>query len=203
MAEPRAFYTLARIKARSRCLYASGARLCPVLRAGGMRTNEKTYRLYTCRRCAMQVLICRDCDHGNLYCAGECAQICRRESSCRAAKRYQLSHRGACRHAARQSAWRMQQAKIVTHQGSLAGAATLIVAAVSTQATTEGTHVDISSIQPPPPLQGIPRAGLSAASTRAHARWHAHRFTPSAHSCSFCWRALPAFAHFGPLRSGP
>jgi hypothetical protein len=168
-----------------------------------MRTKEKTYRLYNCRRCAVQVLICRDCDHGNIYCAGECAQISRLESSRRAAKCYQSTHDGACQHAARQSVWRKTQTKIVTHQGSLAGTATLIVAAVSAQTTSEGTHVDIPAIQSPPPLQGIPRALLSAAHTRAHARWHAHRIMPSAHSCSFCWCALPAFAHFGPLRSGP
>lgn len=168
-----------------------------------MRTKEKTYRLYNCRRCAVQVLICRDCDHGNIYCAGECAQISRLKSSRRAAKCYQLSRNGACNHADRQSVYRKKTAKIVTHGGSLAGTATLIVAAVSTQTTTEGTHVDISSIQLPPPLQGMPRARLSAAPTCAQARWHAHRITPSAHRCSFCWRALPAFAHFGPLRSGP
>ena len=168
-----------------------------------MRTKEKTYRLYNCLRCAVQVLICRDCDHGNIYCAGECAQISRLESLRRAAKCYQLSRDGACHHADRQSVYRKTQTKIVTHQGSLVGAAMLIVAAVSTQTTTEGTHVDISSIQPLPPLQGMPRAVLSAAHTRAQARWHAHRITPSAHRCSFCWRALPAFAHFGPLRSGP
>jgi hypothetical protein len=174
-----------------------------VLRAGSMRTKEKTYRLYNCLRCAVQVLICRDCDHGNIYCAGECAQISRLESLRRAAKCYQSTHDGACQHARRQSVWRKTQTKIVTHQGSLAGTATLIVAAVLTQTTTEGTHVDISSIQPPPTLQGLPRARLSAAPTCAHARWHAHRITRSVHCCSFCWRALPAFAHFGSLRSGP
>ena len=49
-----------------------------------MRASEKTYRLYSCGRCAEQVRICRDCDRGNRYCAGECAQIRRRESLRRA-----------------------------------------------------------------------------------------------------------------------
>ena len=136
MAEPRAFYMLARIKARLPCLYASDARLCPVLRVGSMGASEKTYRMYGCGRCAEQVRICSDCDHGNVYCAGECAQIRRRESLCRAGERYQLSYRGACLHAARQSAWRQRQAQIVTHQGSLPSTDTLIVAAISTQTTT-------------------------------------------------------------------
>ena len=30
--------------------------------------REPTYRLYNCRRCAIQGLICAQCDHGNIYC---------------------------------------------------------------------------------------------------------------------------------------
>jgi hypothetical protein len=168
-----------------------------------MGASEKTYRLYSCGRCAEQVRICCKCDRGNLYCAGKCAQIRRHESSRRAGERYQLSHRGACLHAARQRAWRKRQWQKVTHQGSLPSGEMPTVAVIATQATTEGTHADISPIQPPVPLHSLLRAGLSAAQTRAHARWHAHRMVPSAHSCSFCWRALPAFARSGPLRGGP
>jgi len=194
---------LARTKARSPCLYASDARFCPVLRVGSMRANEKTYRLYGCGRCAQQVRICRDCDHGNVYCAGECAQIRRTESLHRAGERYQLSHRGACRHAARQSAWRKRRVQKVTHQGSLPSGETPIVAVIATQTTTEGTHADTLPIQLPPQLHSMPRAALSAAHTCAHPRWHAHHMAASAHRCSFCWRALPAFARWGPLRGGP
>jgi len=168
-----------------------------------MGASEKTYRLYSCARCAEQVRICCECDRGNLYCAGECAEIRRRESLCRAGERYQLSYRGACLHAARQSAWRSRQAKKVTHQGSLPSAVPVIVAATSSQTTTQGSHVDIASIQPPPQPQSLPGVALSAAHTRAQGRWHAQRMAPSAHSCSFCWRALPAFARLGPLRGGP
>lgn len=194
---------LARVKARLPCLYASDARLCPVRRAGSMGARQKTYRLYGCGRCAEQVRICCNCDRGNRYCAGECATIRRRESLRRAGERYQLSYRGACLHAARQSAWRSRQAQKVTHQGSLPGADTVIVAAISTQTTTQGTHVGIASIQPPPQLSSMPRAVLSTAHTYAHGRWHRHHRVPSAHSCSFCWRALPAFARLGRLRGGP
>ena len=194
---------LARMKARLPCLYASDARLCPVLRAGSMGASEKTYRLYGCGRCAEQVRICCLCDRGNLYCAGECAQIRRRESLRRAGERYQLSYRGACLHAARQCAWRERQAQKVTHQGSLPSADPLIVAAILIQTTTEGLHVNIASIQPPPQPSSGPRVVLSAAHTRAHTRWHAHRMAPSGQNCSFCWRGLPAFARLGPLRGGP
>jgi hypothetical protein len=201
--EPRAFYTLARMKARSPCLYAIAARLCPVLRAGMMGASEQTYRLYSCRRCAEQVRICSDCDRGNRYCAGACAQIRRRESLHRAGERYQLSYRGASLHAARQSTWRSRQAQKVTHQGSLPSADTVIVAAISTQTTTAGTHVDMASMQAPPPPHSMPQAALSAAPTRAHGRWHGQRMARTAERCSFCWRALPPFARLGTLRGGP
>lgn len=145
-----------------------------------MSASEKTYRLYSCGRCVAQVRICGWCDRGNRYCAGECARIRRRESLRRAGKRYQLSYRGACRHAARQSAWRRRQAQKVTHQGSLANPVPVIVAASAIQTGTEGADADITTLEPPP----LPY--------RARA----------AHYCSFCGRALPAFARFG-LRSGP
>ena len=152
------------------------------LRARSMQASEKTYRLYSCGRCVEQVRICRDCDRGQRYCAGGCAKIRRRESLRRAGKRYQLSYRGACGHAARQSAWRGRQAQKVTHQGSLASVAPVIVAAILIQTTTEEPHADIASIQPPP---------------------QPYRMAPGARNCSFCRRALPAFARVGALRGGP
>ena len=190
------------MKARSLCLYAIAARLCPVLRVGMMEASKQTYRIYSCRRCAEQVRICSGCDRGNQYCAGECAQIRRRETRHRAGERYQLSYRGACVHAARQSAWRRRQAQKVTHQGSLPGADLIIVAASSTQTTTEGTHVDTTSMQPPPPPHRLPYAALSATPTPAPVRWHAQRMARAAQRCSFCGRALPPFARSGPLRGG-
>jgi len=166
-----------------------------------MEDSEQTYRLYNCRHCATQVRICRNCDHGNLYCAGECAPICRRESKRRAGERYQLGHVGACKHANRQRALRerQRQTQIVTHQGSIADTATPIVAASSIPSPTEETHVDVASIQSaPPPLSPL-QAGLRASSIRTYR----HFMAPLAHRCSFCRCALPAFARRGPLRGGP
>ena len=168
-----------------------------------MKAGEQTYRLYSCARCGEQVRICRDCDRGNRYCAGECAQIRRRESRHRAGERYQLSYRGASRHAARQRTWHSRQAQKVTHQGSLPGAEAAIVAAISTQTTTEGIHVDMASMQPSSPPHRLPYAALRATSTRAQGHWHAQRRARSAQRCSFCWRVLPPFARLGPLRRGP
>ena len=97
---------------------------CPVLWEGALRElREPTYRLYNCRRCAVQVRICSRCDHGNIYCGGECARIRRRESRRRASARYQRTRRGAHRHASRQRRWRLRlrRRQEVTHQGCAGG----------------------------------------------------------------------------------
>lgn len=145
-----------------------------------MRANQKSYRLYNCARCAAQVRICSDCDRGNQYCAGDCAQIRRRESLCRAGVRYQLTFRGASSHAARQSALRARRMQIVTHQGSVAGVDAGIV--VTNLTVIEESDVEVVALFPvlpqPPTLSLVSR-------------------------CSFCRRPLSAFARLGPLRSGP
>ena len=176
---------LARMRARLRCLYARNARRCPVLRAGSMEAGEETYRLYNCGRCAQQVQICRYCDRGNQYCAGECAWIRRRESRRRAGRRYQDSYRGACRHAARQRGWRERHAK-VTHQGSLVPVVAAIVVATSIT-TTQETHVDIAGVAAP----------------RGLGRWPVLRRGVARARCCFCGRVLSRFARLGPLRGGP
>jgi len=103
-------------------LYACLARALSSVLGGALRgLGEPSYRLYNCRRCAVQVRICSCCDHGNIYCAGECAQIRRRESRRRASARYQLTRRGAHHHAARQRRWRMRRRQKVTHQGCAGG----------------------------------------------------------------------------------
>jgi len=187
-----------RIRARSPCLYARNPRRCPVLRAGCMRASEKTYPLYSCGRCAQQVRICSDCDRGNFYCAGGCARMRRRESLRRAAERYQLSYHGACRHAARQRAWRARQAQKVTHQGSLPTAVTFIVGFHSTRTTTEGDHVGIAAVQSQPYATPLALAG-----PRAHAHLPARYTVPAAPCCCFCGRLLSRFARLGPWRAGP
>lgn len=158
--------------------------------ARGMGPSEDSYRLYSCRRCAQQVRICRDCDRGHQYCADECARIRRRESLRRAGLRYQLSYRGACRHAARQSAWRKRQVQKVTHHASLGNAVEVIV--VSTAITSEPLNVD--------------NAELAMPVARPAAYWPARGRIPHRSGrgrCCFCGRRLARFAGFGPLRGGP
>ncbi len=103
-------------------LYACLARALSSVLGGALRgLGESSYRLYNCWRCAVQVRLCSRCDHGNIYCAAECAQIRRLESCRRAGARYQRTRRGAHHHAARQMRWRMRQRQEVTHQGCAGG----------------------------------------------------------------------------------
>lgn len=77
-----------------------------------------TGRLFLCARCRVQVHICSPCDHGQIYCAGGCSQVCRGASVCEAGRRYQRSRRGRFAHAERSRRYRQRQQN-VTHQGSL------------------------------------------------------------------------------------
>jgi hypothetical protein len=89
---------------------------------GGGAVSEPICRVYHCLRCGVEARVCSGCDHGRIYCAGECSKICRRESLQHAGARYQRTRRGAHRHAARQRRWRQRQTqhpapvlKVVTH----------------------------------------------------------------------------------------
>jgi hypothetical protein len=74
-------------------------------------------RLFLCQGCRAQVLICRHCDRGHMYCIEGCAQEARRRSQRDAGRRYQMSRRGRLNHAARSRRHRVRKNN-VTHQGS-------------------------------------------------------------------------------------
>lgn len=79
-------------------------------------------RLFYCARCHCQVVICRHCDRGNVYCPAGCAQIARIDSQRRAVRRYSKTRRGRHSNAERQRRFRALQRhpqEKVTHQGSL------------------------------------------------------------------------------------
>ena len=119
---------------------------------------------------------------------GTCARERRRESVRRAGARYQLSYRGACRHAARQRRWRARRAQKVTHQGSPRGA----------RHAHSGGTVRPPRREPMPNTPALPDP-CSIAAARAVARCvHA----ASALLVSVGAR-LPRFARWGFLRSGP
>ena len=80
-----------------------------------------TGRMYLCARCREQVVVCRRCDRGQVYCPSGCAALARRERQRAAAARYQSSRRGRFGHAERSSRYRRRvRGEIVTHQGSVA-----------------------------------------------------------------------------------
>ena len=86
----------------------------------------QTGRMYLCARCRAQVVVCRRCDRGQIYCPGGCAREARREAQRAAGRRYQSSRQGRFVHAERNRRYRQRQrehCKIVTHQGSVAALA--------------------------------------------------------------------------------
>lgn len=79
---------------------------------------ESSGRLFNCVRCRKLVTICRYCDCNRIYCSKICARAARKASLKAAGQRYQNSHRGRLKHAARQKAYRQRQKEKVTHHTS-------------------------------------------------------------------------------------
>lgn len=77
---------------------------------------ENSARLFHCARCHCQVVICTDCDRGNIYCV-LCSKSARAKSLKMANKRYRNTKKGKRKNAERQARYRQRQKK-VTHQGS-------------------------------------------------------------------------------------
>ena len=74
-------------------------------------------RLFLCARCRCQVLVCRRCDRGQVYCGRGCAQEARRCNQREARRRYQATERGREMHADRSRRYRACCGR-VTDQGS-------------------------------------------------------------------------------------
>src|SRR4029077_6251502 len=77
--------------------------------------DEVSCRLFLCGRCRSQVLVCRDCDRGQIYCFGTCAQDARRENQREARRRYQATPRGRAMHAARSRRYRARGQCVTDH----------------------------------------------------------------------------------------
>ena len=88
-------------------------------------------RLFVCARCRAQVIVCRRCDRGQIYCDGDCSRASRQASLHEAAQRYQRSRHGRFAHAERMRRYRSRQNK-VTHHGSAVPAADALLASTST-----------------------------------------------------------------------
>lgn len=75
-------------------------------------------RLMNCARCRQQVVLCRECDHGNRYCSEKCAAMARRQQMREAGRRYQLGDQGRLLHRERQRRYRQRQLERGSAQGS-------------------------------------------------------------------------------------
>jgi len=73
--------------------------------------------MFVCALCRAQVVLCRRCDRGQIYCGRSCATSARWAAQKAAGQRYQASRSGRFAHAARARRYRARR-KIVTHQGS-------------------------------------------------------------------------------------
>jgi hypothetical protein len=138
--------------------------------------REESYRLYSCRGCSVSVSICGRCDHGNIFCASECAAVSRRRSRRRAGARYQRTRRGARRHAARQQAWRERQLEKVTHRGC----------APTGPVFTMSVTVDMAALE----LTDAPLAPDKSLEAPRKAQRNPQRV---AGRCDFCHAPLPLF----------
>ena len=67
-------------------------------------------RFFLCARCRSQVTVCRSCDSGQQYCAGECSALARRERQREANQRYSRTHRARVLSAKRQHRHRLRRA---------------------------------------------------------------------------------------------
>jgi len=79
-------------------------------------TDGEPGRFFLCAACRAQVLVCSDCDRGQIYCNEGCAREVRRLSQREAGRRYQRSSKGRAAHAERSRRYRARR-RSVTHQG--------------------------------------------------------------------------------------
>lgn len=108
---------------------------------------DNSFRIFNCRRCSAQVILCRACDRGNIYCSSVCATERRKETLRRAGQRYSRTFAGRMKAAARQSSRRGRLAELkekVTHHSSKP----VVEKMVSGQTeTVEATDVTINTFQ--------------------------------------------------------
>jgi hypothetical protein len=75
------------------------------------QTEAASGREFVCGRCSRQVVICRCCDRGQVYCNADCAGQTRHEKRREAGWRWQRTRRGRGLHAARMAKCRAKRAK--------------------------------------------------------------------------------------------
>ncbi len=111
---------------------------------------EPSARLYSCACCRQLVILCSDCDHGNIYCFDGCSEKQRTQSLREAGKRYQETFDGKRNAARRQAEFRDRAHKRaaeppppeekVTHHGSEEDAPPASMESDSREGGMEMTH---------------------------------------------------------------
>jgi hypothetical protein len=77
--------------------------------------DEVSCRMFLCARRRTQILVCRWCDRGQIYCMGICARDGRREGQREARRRYQATPRGRAMHAERNRRYRARVGRMTDH----------------------------------------------------------------------------------------
>ena len=127
--------------------------------------DERSHRLYNCRRCGKLVTLCRRCDRGNLYCFDGCAQLQRAESLRRARLKYQRSEKGRLNHKVAQQRYRARldergaQAKVMDHGSPHAGGQLARRPAQATEPGRKDFEYENPNDKQPPQQQLRPRCG--------------------------------------------
>ena len=141
---------------------------------------EESGRLLACRGCGCEVIVCRRCDRGQVYCTGDCSARARRRTLCCAGRRWQQSRRGRRMHAARMVRYRARRAN------DSDGAAVALPA--------EGWPLErVTHHGSPPPAVGDLLAGSAMVMPRDDAS-PAEPFGRATTHCHWCGRCcLPPF----------
>lgn len=89
----------------------SARRICVAACADGVSCS----RMFLCGCCRSQVLVCRRCDRGQIYCIKTCAQKVRYDRQREARRRYQATPRGRAMHAERNRRYRARMRCVTDH----------------------------------------------------------------------------------------
>lgn len=146
--------------------------------SGVLATVVGTARLYNCARCHCQVVICRRCDNGNVYCPS-CAPVAGLESHRRADAAYQKTDRGKKNHKARQQRY-LEKMTDKGSPGSLPASPFRANAEAAPSASAKEERDACSSPSPATSTEPQP-AGAPRRSDG-----------DSGHSCDFCGRLCSA-----------
>ena len=82
------------------------------------KSKKETGYILTCLKCKSKFSICVFCYRGQSYCSDHCRSLSRLEKQKFSAKRYRQTRRAKFLQARRQTRYRLNQKKNVTHQSS-------------------------------------------------------------------------------------